>query len=151
MKIALAALPALALLSACAAERPAPPPPPPMAMAAPAEPAPAPAPVAGRDGRYVGSARLMPGQRSCRVRVANVSANVMGDRVSVMSGRHTMEGMVGPDGMVTFNDGMAMTNTRFDNGMIMGESTMNNCRYTVSLHKAGMMRHHGRPMRHHAM
>ncbi|WP_458095417.1 hypothetical protein [Roseomonas sp. WA12] len=138
MKIALALLPALALLSACATERAAPPPPPPVAMAPPAMSAPPPPMMGDRDGRYVGVARLSPGQRGCRVRTSNVSANVMGDRVSVMSGRHSMEGMIGPDGTVTFNDGMMMTNTRFENGMLMGESAMNNCRYTVSLRKAGM-------------
>ena len=146
MKIALAILPALALLSACAAERPAPPPP--MAMAPMAQPAPAPAPMmAGQDGRYVGAARLVPGQRGCRVRVSNVSANVIGDRVSVTSGRHSMEGMIGPDGTVTFNDGMMMTNTRFENGVITGESSMDNCRYTVSLRKAGMRSRQGRTTR----
>jgi hypothetical protein len=150
MKIALALLPALALLSACATERAAPPPPPPVAMAPPAMSAPPPPAMGDRDGRYVGVARLAPGQRACRVRTSNVSANVMGDRVSVRSGRHSMEGMVGPDGTVTFNDGMMMTNTRYENGMITGESSMNNCRYTVSLRKAGM-RAGQRAMRRQAM
>ena len=150
MKLALAALPALALLAACATERAAPPPPPPVAMAPAAMAAPPPV-MPDRDGRYVGTARLAPGQRACRVRTSNVSATVTGDRVSVVSGRHSMEGMIGPDGTVTFDDGMMMTNTRFENGVITGESAMNNCRYTVSLRKAGMRARQGRAMRGQAM
>ena len=148
MKIALLALPALALLSACAADPSAMPPrmtsPNAMAPAAP-PPMAAPAPM-DMDGRYAGTARLVAGQRGCRIRTADVTANVMGDRVTVMSGRRSMEGMVGPGGAVTFSDGM-MTNTRVESGMIMGDSMMNNCQYTVSLRKVGMSRRGaGRPM-----
>ena len=144
----LLALPALALLAACASDPP--PPPTPVVMAPPPAPAPAPAPMAmGMDGRYAGVARLASGSpRSCRVRAMNVSANVQGDQVMVMNGRSTMTGMMGPGGTVTFSDG-SMSNTRFENGMIMGEAARGECRYNVSLRKVAMrgpVRRGGRAM-----
>ncbi len=133
----LLALPALAVLAACASD---PMPATPVAMAAPPPVmAPAPAPMmSGMDGRYTGTARLVAGSpRSCRARVMNVSANVMGDRVTVMNGRGRMDGMMGPGGTVTFSDGM-YSNTRFADGMIMGDATNGECRYSVSMRKVGM-------------
>lgn len=147
MKMVLAVVPAMALLSACATEPPAPAPPPPVA-AVPAPAAPAAPVMTGMDGRYVGTARLVPGQRGCRARTSPVSANVSGDRVTLVAGRHSMEGLIAPDGTVSFDDGMMMTGTRFENGRLRGESMMNNCRYTVSLQKAGAQQHR---MRHRTM
>ncbi|WP_376098043.1 hypothetical protein ACE7GA_07885 [Roseomonas sp. CCTCC AB2023176] len=128
------ALPALALLAACASDPP--PRPTPVAAAPPPMPAPAPAPmVTGADGRYAGVARLAAGSpRSCRIRAMNVSANVAGDQVTVMNGRNTMTGTAGPGGTVTFSDG-SMSNARIENGMIMGEAMRGECRYNVSLRK----------------
>ena len=132
----LLALPALALLAACASDPPPRPQPvaaaPPPPVVAPPPPAPT---MAGMDGRYTGTARLAAGSpRSCRVRTMNVSANVAGDNVALMSGRNAMG---------------TLDNARFDNGMIMGETARGECRYNVSLRKVGMrqpVRRGGRAM-----
>ncbi|WP_426956170.1 hypothetical protein [Muricoccus radiodurans] len=123
----LMAMSALALLSACASEPPPPPPPPPMAAAAPPPPPmAAPAPTMA-PGRYVGVARLAQPSRACRIRSMNVSATVAGDQVT-LNGRRPMQ----------------LTNARFEDGMIMGETSMRNCQYNVSLRPAAARRAHRR-------
>lgn len=135
------------MMAACASDpapapapRPAPPP-----IVAPAAPAPAAvnAAPAGLDGRYIGSAVVMPNQTNadgaaCRPARFPAAVTVNGGRAAISLGRGTrMEGTITADGQVTFSgDGMAAQGS-FQGRNFVGEATRQSCGYRLNLTKRG--------------
>ena len=135
------------VLAACAGNPPpvaAPRPVAPQVMA-PAPPAPASvnAAPAGLDGRWMGTAQLLPGQTSsdgaaCRPARIPAAMSTNGGRAALALGRGTrLEGTITADGMVTFSGDTMMAQGTFQGSGFQGEATRQCCSYRLNLSRRG--------------
>ena len=145
MRYALLALPLM--MAACASD---PAPTAPTRVAAPQITAPAaPAPAAinaaptGLDGRWIGTAVVMPSQvatngAACRPARFPAAMTVNGGRAALSLGRGTrMEGTITADGMVTFSGDTMAAQGSFQGRGFQGEATRQACGYRLNLSKRG--------------
>ncbi len=145
MRYALLALPLM--MAACASD------PAPVAARRPVAPqivapaAPAPAAInagpAGLDGRYVGTASVMPNQvttdgAACRPARFPAAMTVNGGRAALSLGRGSrMEGTITPDGMIAFSGDTMAAQGSFQGRGFQGEATRQACGYRMTLTKRG--------------
>ena len=143
MRYALLALPLM--MAACASTPPPPPRPVAPQIVAPVAPAPAAinAAPAGLDGRYIGTASVMPNQvtadgAACRPARFPAAMTVNGGRAALSLGRGTrLEGTITADGLVTFSGDTMAAQGSFQGRGFQGEATRQACGYRMSLTKRG--------------
>ena len=143
MRLALLALPVL--MAACASTPPPPPRPVAPQIVAPMAPAPAAVNAAptGLDGRYIGTASVMPNQVTtdgvaCRPARFPAAMTVNGGRAALSLGRGTrMEGTITADGLVTFSGDTMAAQGSFQGRGFQGEATRQACGYRMNLTRQG--------------
>jgi len=127
------------LLAACASEAPPPPPRPAPVVQAPAAPAPSAINAAppGLDGRWVGEARLQPGQaRTCTPSRIPTAMTVNQGRAALAFGRgQTLEGTITSDGMINFANGVVSAQGTFQGRGMLGEASREGCVWRLNLRK----------------